>query len=453
MYTNQATSSQEVYGIVLPDIDPLKQGRYKVYFPEKMQRPDGQVQDGIWCQNGLSGFRGYRNSDNQPIVSGSYRPIQPGAPVIITMTGANTNPTIARMAVTNINAPDPQNRDSVYVIEQTPDGSSIEIDSKKGYVHLGYRHGAGNILMTKDTISMELLAGSTAGKSLVSGISIKPDSISMQLKDSTMELNSTGFGVTLKDGSYIRMSKKGLEIYGEDFVNISSKKTASLLSKQVNINGTSQLHLLGSDTKVTGTQKMAMNGTQVSIESFLTTQLKGMHIGMDAKMKMTLNSLMYDNKVLGIKNEYASISSETATTKASVFSMLSESTSTRLQDSQVISNMGVGASVSTSLTASSLGSVTGTQLGLASFGTLMLFDNPASAAVGATLALAIPGSAQAADEPTGTTFGVKDAKDITTPSSVLNTALLKRTEEQQKYAVVPEAMADNARTLNYLYNA
>lgn len=445
-------NTTEMYGIVLADKDPLSQGRYRVNIPERMQRPDGKVVDGIWCQNGLSSFSGFRDSNNTPIISGNYRPIQPGTPVIVSINGDFTNPTIVRMAPTNITVPDGENRDGLFILEQTPDGSTIEMNSDTGYVAMTYKGGRGNVFLAEDTISLEINSTSENGSHFVSGIQVQPDKISLKMKDSMMELNSTGFSIRLQDGSFMTMTKKGIEIYGEDNIKLSSKKGISVLSSQVNVNGTSELHLLGSDTKISGTQKMAMNGNQINIESFLTTQLKGLHIGMDAKVKMTLNSLIYDNTVLGIKNDYSAVSVESAQTKSCVFSMLSEAASTRLQDSQVISNMGVGASVSASLSTSVLGTTKTTQAGLAAFGTTMLINSPFTAAAAATIALAIPGSAQPADAIIEPAFGSYDKADKKTAASVLNTNIQKRNTNLKQFSVVPDAMTGNARTLSYNFN-
>lgn len=442
----------EHYGIVLPDLDPLEQGRYKVYIPATMQRPSGEVVDGIWCQNGLTTFRAYRNSDNQPVVGGNSRPITPGAPVIVSMSDSGDNPTIVRFAPTNISTPDGKNRDSLYIIEQTPKGSSVIIDEDKGFLHINYGAGSSNVLLTPDTVSLEINTPDSTGSSFVSGVRIQPDAIRLQMKDSLLELNSSGFGVTLKDGSYMRMTKKGIEFYGEDYINMASKKSISAYSNGINITGTSNLDLRSSDTKLSGTQKLALTGNQISIESFLTTQLKGMHIGLQAKLKMSMSSTMYDNKVLGVRNDFSAVHNENAQTKVGVYSMQSISSSTILQDGQVISNMGVGASVSASVATSTVASVEATQAGLAAYGTVLLSNNSFSAAASNVVAETLPGVAQVADEPIGTNFGVQDKTDKKSATSVVNSVNNKRNEALAKYSIVPSAMTiGNIRSLSYRF--
>jgi hypothetical protein len=68
--------SQRYHGIILKDIDPLNQGRYKVWISELMHQIPKT--EGIWCKN-----RTHKNRVGKTLKDGSYQPLQPGTEVLV----------------------------------------------------------------------------------------------------------------------------------------------------------------------------------------------------------------------------------------------------------------------------------------------------------------------------------------------------------------------------------
>jgi len=434
---------QEYYGIILPDQDPLEQGRYKVYIPELHQSTSMNVHDGIWCRNEMNSFIGYRDVKNNPVISGSYIPLQPNMPVRVRVQ--HNSSSIIGIGKSNVNIPNPKKRDNYYLFGGTSDGTTIEVDEELGYLGIRFRDGLSNILMTEDSISLELNHQSgTSTKSFTSGIVIDENRIQLRTKDATFELNSSGFGFTFNDkpSSYFSMTRNNIEMYSNEGIIINAKKNASIKSNNTSITGTNKLNLGGNITNLTGFQKLAANGNQVNIEGFTTVQLKSnMHIGLESKVKTTINTVMMDTNVIGINNIYSSVFTETSNVKSISTATYSVAASTLLQDSQIVSNMGVAASVTGSLNSSTITSMQSIQMGLTTTGTMMLFDSPLTAASSLTIAQSIPSTAEYADGPvgTGTLFGVQDSRKDS-PCSVLNTSLNKFKDVLKNASIVPDAI-------------
>jgi len=434
---------KEYYGIILPDQDPLEQGRYKVYVPEIHQATSLNVHNGIWCHNELNSFIGYRDVKNNPVISGSYIPLKPNMPVRIRVQ--NNSASIIGIGKTNINLPNPKKRDDYYLFGSTANGTTVEVDEELGYLGIRYRDGLSNIIMTEDSISLELNHQSgTSSKSFTSGIIIDQNRIQFRTKDATFELNSSGFGLTFNDkpSSYFSMTKNNIEMFANEGLIINAKKTASIKSNNTAIAGTNKLNLRGNITNLTGSQKLAANGNQVNIEGFTTVQLKSnIHIGLESKVKTTINTMMMDTNVFGVNNIYSSVFTETSNVKSISAATYSIAASTLLQDSQIVSNMGVAASVTGSLNASTITSMQSIQMGLAATGTMMLFDSPMTAASSLAISQAIPSTAEYADSPvgTGTLFGVQDSRKDS-PCSVLNTSLNKFKDVLKNVSIVPDAI-------------
>ena len=74
-------SSREFIGVVLPDLDPKNQGRYKVHIPELM--PHFSETEGIWVKNHVHKYRLTRPGEFSRGVYGQYFPLHEGTRVIV----------------------------------------------------------------------------------------------------------------------------------------------------------------------------------------------------------------------------------------------------------------------------------------------------------------------------------------------------------------------------------
>ena len=118
--------NREFIGIVLPDLDPKNQGRYKVHIPELMPHID--VTDGIWVRNNV---HKYRITDSNNGTYGQYLPLQPGTIVVVKFYANDFNSGYIERIISD-NKPsclkkpplfdvdqDLQNRDERYILIKT----------------------------------------------------------------------------------------------------------------------------------------------------------------------------------------------------------------------------------------------------------------------------------------------------------------------------------------------
>jgi hypothetical protein len=123
-------SNREWEGTVLPDLDPKRQGRYRVHIPQLMDQMEEH--EGIWCRNHMAGAKlGQSNRGSY----GAYTPLQPGTKVNVTFRINSLNAGYITKKVpdtepnTNIDGPEWSeknvnestfDRDEQYVIMKTP---------------------------------------------------------------------------------------------------------------------------------------------------------------------------------------------------------------------------------------------------------------------------------------------------------------------------------------------
>ncbi len=77
-FETQSLTEVEFIGTVLPDLDHLQQGRYKVHLPQLMQHI--AEDKGIWCKNQVHAWRITPSDDGE---YGSYYPLHAGTRVIV----------------------------------------------------------------------------------------------------------------------------------------------------------------------------------------------------------------------------------------------------------------------------------------------------------------------------------------------------------------------------------
>lgn len=137
-------NSQRYHGIVLKDIDPLNQGRYKVWISELMhQIPDTQ---GIWCKNRIHKERLAKTDGPY----GTYHPIRAKSRVIVTFyeNDFNTGFIVERESdQEKDNLPfkaKMEDRDDIYLIQNTREHTFLMLDETKSLpshsIHLYWNH-------------------------------------------------------------------------------------------------------------------------------------------------------------------------------------------------------------------------------------------------------------------------------------------------------------------------
>lgn len=416
-------------GIVVDNIDPLKNGRYKIIVPELMQRPDNKFTGSIWSVNLMDTYVRYRTKDNLTHSSGKYTPLRIGTPVLVEIQDYELF--IVGINSTGTSIPDPDNP-YLRIIDLAEDGSIIAHDEMRGITQISRGYGKSNILLMNDRIDLDIQVNDATRSS----VQIEETGISLIFGDTSIVLNSTGIGLNVKD-AYYKMTSNGIEMHAPDSIHMSSKKSAQMTSKNVNISSTNEINLRSNDTKITGSQKLSLTGSQIILDSFLGIFLTSMYIKVKASIKSTFESTLMDINVKGIRNDFANIFNNVTSVQNSTSNMASESFTTKVQDGSIISNMGVAASVSSSLNTSVSASMKAIDTSMSVFGTSLLMNNPVTASASSILTENLKGVASIADEPLGSAFNIR-GNNYRNGSIILNNARRRVDEMYYKYTTVPD---------------
>jgi hypothetical protein len=199
-------------GVVLDKKHPTDPSLYYVHFGSKTANADGRLDGGIWCNNAISGFTRYRDANNQTHTYGSYTPIHPGAPVNVLMTNnGKGNPNIIGFQSTNTSVPDVENVNDLYVLGQSSNGSSIEIDDKVGAIRLIYAKGKTVFSLSDEVVTLELTDGESSGRKANTGLFMRKGGVTFKNLDSTLSFDETGLTVSFDDGGTVmKITKKVL---------------------------------------------------------------------------------------------------------------------------------------------------------------------------------------------------------------------------------------------------
>jgi len=448
--TNGANQGSIVkQGVVLPiehDSDP---NLIYVHFGDKTANIDDRLDSGIWCHNMLNNYVRYKDILNNPVSYGSHTPILPYTPVMVTMGSLGAGiPMITGFAPTNTNTPDPENRNELHVVSETPKGSIIAIDDKAGNIQLLYEKGNSSIVMGNQAIALEVTKGETSGKTGDTGIFISRGSIEFKLRDSTMKFDETGFSIGFDDsGSYVKINKKGIELHGEDFNKLTSKEQVTVKGSKMTLQGTKDASLSGNQVKVGGKQLTNITGAQIDIRSVFTVQLTGLHVGLRgfamirevSPIKESVHP-MFDTKLVGI-------SAITAVSHAVLAPAVSIGATTIMRDGIVLSNMGLGLSTATALTTSTLATAEALHEAFVITFTLMLTKVAPVSAANKILADLIAGTSEPAQEPSGFVSNAKDKKDKKTYGTVAATKYAAKKTLMEKYSTVSNLVAASKTAL------
>jgi hypothetical protein len=110
-FESNSLIEHEFIGTVLPDLDPLQKGRYRVHIPELMQHISEQ--NGIWCKNHVHAWRITPSADGE---YGSYFPLHADTKVIIKFYSNDINTGyICRIISDALDQTDKEGQDAVTV--------------------------------------------------------------------------------------------------------------------------------------------------------------------------------------------------------------------------------------------------------------------------------------------------------------------------------------------------
>jgi hypothetical protein len=427
-------------GIILPIEHPSNPNLYYVHFGEKTTNPDGRLDGGIWCHNALNSFTRYRDIENNPISYGSWTPIMPYTPVNVLMSnGGAGSGHIIGFAPTNTNTPDPENRDGLHIIAQSPKGSLIAIDDKTGNLQFIYNKGSSGLILGENMISMEVMKGGTGDKEGDTSISLSKGSIKLKLRDSTLQFDESGLNVSFDDGgSYVKITKGGVEIHGENHVKFTSKEEVSMKGSKMTLQGTKDASINANHLKLGGKQLTSVTGSQIHIESMFSTQLSSaLHVGIRAGSMLYQETQAYTLKASGastVETPIMAFKNATHTIKTGTFAVGAGSV---FMDGNVVSNSGLGdanASVTFSSTSSS---IEATHTALGAMCTNLLTKQAGISGTNKILADTLAGTSEPAQDPSGNAGGAKDKNDKKTYGSVVSSKYVKKNTVMEKFSTVP----------------
>jgi hypothetical protein len=253
-----------------------------------------------------------------------------------------------------------------------------------------------------------------------------------------MKFDESGFSIGNDDGgSYMRLTKDGLELHGEEFVKFTSKEGVSLQGKEVTIEGTKDASVRSNHLRLSGTQLTSIKGVQIELEAMYNVQLKGIHIGFQAAAKLTEVTPLKQQMISGMHVKTCGVYAEQSSLHAIKTGTFALGAGTIGMDGNIISNAGLGKSVSSSTYSSGQASATALQSGLAVAGTVLLTKEPGVSAANQVLTNSMAGAAKPAQEPTGNVSKAKDKKDKQSMNSVAATRFTKTNSLMEKFSIVP----------------
>ena len=434
-------------GYILDVPDPLKAGRKAVYIPELMaSSPAGAKY--VFAKNVIGSFIKTRNTfspDKTYIRYGSFTPLFPGVRVLITFLGNNIDLDGYIIAIdSDIKQPTESSR--FHLIYESPSGSSISIDDDTGVMHLKNNRGSSNVLLGKDSITLQLSKPDpkNGGTKKASSLILDENQLKIQFgEDVAYVFSVNGFETTLsKDtATSFSISDDGISMQGNKFVNISSDNgKIHVYGEETFLTGYNEMHIYGSDTRVTGGQKCQVSGTTVNIQGWFDTHIKAMHVGVDAYIMYNLKTLVKNSNSLAIDNKSSIIDSNSTTVQTTSSSVIARASSIEARDGMLISGMGIGTSIAASTNASMLGTTLGLELSFGVSGTFLLSNDPFTGIGTNLINMSIAGTAQQASGAVLSPGAVPDSvKDIVT---TVNDYANNLEEETKKY-IQPDNIFNN----------
>jgi len=438
-------------GVVLDKKHPTDPNLYYVHFGSKTSNPDGRLDGGIWCINGISNFVRYKDTNNRTFSYGNYTPILPGAPVNVLMTnGGKGIPTIIGFQSTNTGIPDVNNVRDLYVLGQSPKGSTIEIDDKIGAIRLIHNNGGTVFSLADELAALEITDGSESGRKANTGIFLRKGAIVFKLKDSTMQFDESGLSVTFDDGgTSVKITKKGVVMEGMELFKVAAKEQVSLKASKMNIEGTKDASLTSTELKIGGKQLTNITGSQINIESMFATSLKSMAINFWAWTKLSEFTSLKDSNVLMSETKTVGTYSMASSVHSITTGSYNLGAGSVNMDWNISTNTGIGSSASSSQYSSTKNTMNMVHQGLTKLGTVMLSKSAPIAATNKILADTLAGASEPAQEPSGNAANAKDKNDKKSYGAVAATQFSKNKYIMEKYTVVPNLVAFTEGTTSY----
>jgi len=427
-------------GVILPKKHPTDPNLYYVGFGEKTNNPMGKIETGVWCSNGISTFTRYRDANNVPVSYGSYTPLQPNSPVNVLMANGGIGAsTIIGFPPTNTSYPNSEDRDTLHILGQTPNGSVIQMDDKTGSINIMYNKGETVLSLSDNIIEMGILEGAAgSSKESHTSISMRKNSIKFKLKDAMMQFDETGLSVSFDDGgTSMNITKNGVVFEGMDVFKVASNEQVSLKGTKLNIEGTKTASLSANELKVGGKTLTNITGAQINVESMYGTTLKSTALNFWALAKIDIKAATRSSNISGMDVTTATVIAEGSSAHAIKTGSFGLAAGVIGMDSNISTNSGMGKAIANGTYSSAKLASSTIQIGLTTLGTSMLLQTSSVAIINKIIADTLAGTSEPAQEPSGSASGAKDKNDKKSFNSVAATKFNKNNHVMEKYSVVP----------------
>ncbi len=457
-YTNyfKAGDATLKHGIVLPDEHPTDPSLYKVNIGDMTASANSRIVDGLWCTNAMTPFVRFRDMNNNPISYGSYMPIVPYMPVTVMFpNGGAGQGMIIGPSKTNVGLPDPENREGLHMLAQTPKGSWIAIDDKTGNIQIMYEKGNSSIVLSEENVTIEIGKGDASGKAHDTSLSLSRGSFIFKMRDAMMKFDEAGFSIGFdaiegqeKSSSFL-VSRDSIKAQAGKNMQLNAQDSISAKAEKITFEGTKDASLVGNHVKVNGAQLTSIKGNQIELEAFWNVQLKAMHIGLKSKIKHTEESAIKQTKNYIETKRTTGIVAHSSTLSAHQTAVFAICAGANLQDTMPI-NEGAGCAAAIPAYQGTKAIAKAAHVMLKAVGQMFMLKTLPIAVVtnilGTGWAMAAAGNR--AENPSKFLFHSKDAKNKKSINSGIATTYSRKNEAMENLAVV-DPLIESSMTALY----
>jgi len=404
-------------GTILPYQDKLNNTKYAVHIPVLHASTVSTMgKKYVWADNEYSNnYQSIKKKNGRYLEFGSYMPLEPELSVFVKFRTEHQDSAYIVGTVPDHNKiPENIDKDNYYLLCSTKNQSKIYIDDTKNRIHLSQHNGKSDIMMDDYGITLQMSDNSTAKNIVQSKMELSENGFLVQFGENKFTFNETGFGITFgKNRTFFKMTKKGLELVGEEFMNLTTNGPLNLYGETANLTGEGSLNLRGTNTKLTGLQKLAMNGNIVHMEGVMDTHIKsGLSLNIESLLHLTTSAIISDQQYTGMSNIFTAMENKVTSLAVETSTMKAEAISTTVRDGMLLKGMGIATSVGSSVSTATSATMIGLEASMMALTTVFNLDNIGMSIASAVICdNAIADTAEPASNITDNLFGTLPLDD------------------------------------------
>ncbi len=438
-------------GTILPYQDKLNPTKYAVHIPEIHNTPTGKMAlKYVWADNEYSNkYQSLKKKNTNYMEFGSYMPLESELTVLVKFRSQHLDSAyIFEVASEHKKIPEYVDKDNFYLLCSTKNQSKVYIDDTKNRIHLSQHNGKSNIMMDDYGITLQMNNTTTSKTIMESKLELSENGFLVQFGENKFTFNETGFAITYGENrTFLKMTKKGIELVGEDFINVTTTGPLNLYGESTNLTGEGSLNLRGTNTKLTGLQKLAMNGNIIHMEGVMDTHIKsGLSLNIESLLHLRMSAIIADQQYTGMSNIFTAMENKVTSLAVETSSMKAEAISSMASDGMIMSGMGIATSIGSSVSNSTSATMIGLQASMTGITTAFNLDNIGMAIASAVIAdNAIADTAEPASNISDNLFG-------TLPSDDDGTNFITKLTDSQRNSITTASKYVNPSSLLMNYS-